>query len=36
MNDGVSYASPAKLGDPMTGETAGVVVESKSNLFNSW
>lgn len=34
MNDGVSYASPAKLGDPMTGETAGVVVESKSNLFN--
>ena len=28
MNDGVSYASPAKLGEPMTGETAGVIVES--------
>ena len=33
MNNGVSYASPAKLGEPMTGETAGVVVESKSNLY---
>jgi len=33
MNDGVSYASPAQLGEPMTGETAGVVVESKSNLY---
>ena len=33
MNDGVSYASPAKLGEPMTGETAGVVVESRSNLY---
>lgn len=33
MNEGVSYASPAKLGEPMTGETAGVIVESRSNLF---
>ena len=33
MNDGVSYASPAKLGEPMTGETAGVIVESRSNLY---
>jgi NADPH-dependent curcumin reductase CurA len=33
MNDGVSYASPAQLGEPMTGETAGVVVESRSNLY---
>ena len=27
MNDGVSYAAPAKIGEPMTGETAGTVVE---------
>lgn len=33
MNEGVSYAAPAKLGEPMTGETAGVVVESNSNLY---
>ena len=33
MNEGVSYASPTKLGEPMTGETAGVVVESNSNLY---
>jgi NADPH-dependent curcumin reductase CurA len=33
MNDGVSYASPAQLGEPMTGETAGVVVKSRSNLY---
>ena len=33
MNEGVSYATPAKLGEPMTGETAGVVVESNSNLY---
>ena len=31
MNEGVSYATPAKLGEPMTGETAGVVIESNSN-----
>ena len=34
MNEGVSYATPAKLGQPMTGETVGVVIESRSNLFN--
>ena len=34
MNDTKSYAAPAKLGEPMTGETAGVVVESNSELFN--
>jgi len=33
MNEGVSYATPAKLGEPMTGETAGIVVESNSNLY---
>ena len=33
MNDSKSYAAPAKLGEPMTGETVGVVVESNSNLF---
>ena len=30
MNDSRSYAAPAKIGEPMTGETAGVVVESLS------
>ena len=34
MNDSKSYAAPAKIGEPMTGETAGVVVESNSKLFN--
>ena len=34
MNDSKSYAAPAKIGEPMTGETAGVVVESNSDLFN--
>ena len=34
MNDSRSYAAPAKIGEPMTGETAGVVVESNSKLFN--
>ena len=34
MNDTKSYAAPAKLGEPMTGETAGIVVESSSELFN--
>ena len=33
MNDGVSYAAPAKLGEPMTGETVGTVIESKSKLY---
>ena len=33
MNDSASYASPAKLGEPMTGETVGIVVESNSNLY---
>ena len=34
MNEGVSYATPAKLGQPMTGETVGVVIESRSDLYN--
>ena len=33
MNDSKSYAAPAKIGEPMTGETAGVVIESNSDLF---
>ena len=33
MNEGVSYAAPAKIGNPMTGETIGIVVESKSKLY---
>jgi|TARA_B100001093_G_scaffold186020_1_gene178763 NADPH-dependent curcumin reductase CurA len=33
MNKGISYASPAQLGQPMTGETAGVVIESRSNIY---
>ena len=35
MNDSRSYAAPAKIGEPMTGETAGIVVESNSELFNA-
>ena len=34
MNDSKSYAPPAKIGEPMTGETVGTVVESKSKKFN--
>ena len=34
MNDSMSYASPAKLGHPMTGETVGTVVKSNSSLYN--
>ena len=33
MNDSKSYAAPAKLGEPMTGETVGEVIESNSNLY---
>ena len=33
MNDGESYADPAALGEPMTGESVGVVVESKSDKY---
>ena len=33
MNDSRSYAAPAKIGQPMTGETAGIVVETNSDLF---
>ena len=33
MNDGESYADPAALGEPMTGESVGVVVESESDKF---
>ena len=35
MNDSKSYAPPAKIGEPMTGETVGTVVETKSNKFNA-
>ena len=34
MNDTKSYAPPAKIGEPMTGETVGTVIESKSKKFN--
>ena len=34
MNDSKSYAAPAKIGEPMTGETAGIIIESNSDLFN--
>jgi len=33
MNDGASYADPAVLGEPMTGESVGIVVESESDKF---
>jgi len=33
MNDGESYAEPAALGEPMTGESVGVVVESESDIY---
>ena len=33
VNDGVSYASPVKIGELMVGETVGTVIESKSKLF---
>ena len=33
MNDGESYAEPAALGEPMTGESVGVVVESESDKY---
>jgi NADPH-dependent curcumin reductase CurA len=33
MNEGLSYASPLKLGDTMVGESVGEVIESKSNLY---
>ena len=34
MNDSRSYAAPAKIGEPMTGEAAGEVIKSNSKLFN--
>ena len=33
MNEGASYAAAAKIGEAMTGETVGEVVECNSNLF---
>lgn len=33
MNDVQSYAKPLQIGEVMTGETAGVVVESRSSLY---
>lgn len=34
MNGGVSYASPVKIGHPMTGESVGEIIESKSKYYN--
>ena len=34
MNEGKSYAPPVQIGEIMTGETVGVVVESKSKIFS--
>ena len=34
MNDAKSYADPIKIGEVMTGESVGVVVESKSDNFS--
>ena len=34
MNDGFSYASPVKIGQPMTGESVGEIIESKSESYN--
>ena len=34
MNEGKSYAPPVQIGEIMTGETVGVVVESNSKKFN--
>ena len=33
MNDAKSYVEPTKIGEVMPGESAGVVVESKSNKY---
>ena len=33
MNDVKSYAKPLEVGDVMTGESAGIVLESKSERF---
>ena len=33
MNDGESYAAPAAIGEPMTGESVGIVIESESDKF---
>ena len=34
MNDSKSYAPPAKIGEPMTGETVGIVIDSKSKKYS--
>lgn len=34
MRDGKSYAEPLKIGEVITGESAGVVVESNSDLWS--
>ena len=34
MNEGKSYAPPVQIGEIMTGETVGEVIESKSKIFN--
>ncbi|ALO46743.1 NADP-dependent oxidoreductase [Pseudohongiella spirulinae] len=35
MNDVKSYAKPLEIGDVMTGESAGIVVESRSDRFKA-
>jgi NADPH-dependent curcumin reductase len=35
MNDVKSYAKPLEVGDVMTGESAGIVLESKSDRFKA-
>lgn len=35
MNDVKSYAKPLEVGDVMTGESAGIVLESKSDRFQA-
>ena len=34
MNEGKSYAPPVQIGEIMTGETVGEIIESKSKIFN--
>ena len=33
MNDGESYAAPVQLGEVMTGESVGIIIESKSDKY---
>ena len=33
MNDGMSYASPTKIGQPMVGETVGTIIDRNSHHY---